>query len=357
MDIVYATREQVTRSLEIAHTSWSNSLIDQKLRASSRSIEGLLHRRFYPERRTILKDWPNYQGAPTWQLWLDGEELISLETLTSGGNVIPGNQRFLRRGDDRDEPPYSYIELDLSTAAAFGAGLTFQRSVSVLGLFGYKETDTSVPASGQLGGNVNSSVQSIVINPLNGSLDVGVGSLLLVGTERMVLTNRRMSDTGQNLQGTMTDVQSDVIVDVTDGTAFAVDEVILLGAERMKIDDIAGNNLIVTRAWDGTPLTTHSAAEDVYALRTFTAARGVLGSTAASHTLADSVWAHDYGIVNELCIAETVVALEQNSAGYARVVGSGANARESKGAGLEDLRMRAQEAVGRGGHKTHAGAV
>lgn len=347
MGIWYATEEQVRSSLEITHAAWSSALVRRKLESSSRSIEGFLHRRFYPERRTVKKDWPNLQGAPTWQLWLESEELVSLETLTSGGTTIAGNERFLRRGDDRDEPPYSLIELDLSTAAAFGGGQTFQRSVSILGVFGYDETNTSVPAHGLLGGNINSSVQTMVINPSSGILDVGVGSLLMLGTERMVLTDRRMSDTGQNLQGTMTDVNSDVIVDVTDGTAFAKDEVILLGAERMKINDIAGNNLIVSRQWDGTVLTTHSASEDIYALRTFTVQRGVLGSTAASHTSGDSLWAHDYGIVNELCVAETVVALEQNSSAYARTVGSGASTREAAGAGLEDIRARAMAARGR----------
>src|SRR5687767_900097 len=349
MGIWYATREQVKSSLEIAHSSWSDSLIGRKLESSSRSIEGFLHRRFYPERRTVRMDWPNLQSAATWQLWLESEEIITLETLTSGGTTIPGSDRFLRRGDDRDEPPYSLIEIDLSTASAFGGGLTFQRSVSLLGVYGYDETNTSVPAHAQLGGNINSSVQSMVLNPLNGVFDVGVGSLIIMGTERMVLTERRMSDTTQNLQTTMSSDLSDTIVDVTDGTAFAVGEIILLGAERMRINDIAGNNLIVSRAWDGTVLTTHSANEDVYALRTFTVQRGVLGSTAASHTAAASTWAHDYGIVNELCVAETVVALEQNSSAYARTVGSGANAREASGAGLEDIRARAMAARGRNG--------
>lgn len=354
MGIWYATREQVTRSLEITHASWSDSLVGQKLESSSRSIEGFLHRRFYPERRTVLMDWPNMQSAATWQLWLERNEIISLETLTSGGTNLT-SAAILRRGDDLNEAPYSLIELDLSDNLAFGGGLTFQQAISILGLFGYDETNTSVPASAQIGGNINSSVQTLVINPLNGKLDVGVGSLLLMGTERIVLTDRRMSDTTQNLGSTMDALNSDVIVDVSDGTAFAVGEVILLGAERMRINDVAGNNLIVSRQWDGSVLTTHSANEDVYALRTFTAQRGALGSTAAGHSSGDSVWAHDYGIINELCIAETVVALEQNSSAYARTIGSGANVREAAGAGLEDIRARAMAARGR--NQSRHGAV
>lgn len=354
MGIWYATREQVRSSLEITHASWSDSLVDQKLESSSRSIEGFLHRRFYPERRTVLMDWPNMQSAATWQLWLGRNEIISLETLTSGGTNLT-SAALLRRGDDLNEAPYSLIELDLSDNLSFGGGLTFQQSISILGLYGYDDTNTSVPASATLNGTINSSVQTLVLSPSNGKLSVGVGSLLLLGTERIVLTDSRMSDTGQNLGSAMDALNSDVIVDVSDGTLFAKGEVILLGAERMRINDIAGNNLIVSRQWDGSVLTAHTLGEDVYALRTFTAQRGALGSTAASHLDTVSAWAHDYGIVNELCIAETVVALEQNSSGYARTVGSGPSTREAVGGGLEDIRERAMAARGR--NKARHGAV
>lgn len=346
MGIWYATREQVRDSLEIVHTAYANRLIDSRLEAASRSLEGLLHRRFYPERRTVQMDWPNYQYSPTWQLWMGDNELISLETLTAGGTVITSDVN-LRRGDDRTEPPYSYIEVDLASNAAFAGGTTFQRSISILGLYGYNDTATNI-AAGTLGSGINSSVTSLVINPSSGDYPIGVGSLLLVGTERIVLTERRMSDTGQNLQSSMDDLQSDTLVNVTDGTAFAAGETILIGAERMRINDIAGNNLIVTRAWDGTVLATHSVNDDVYALRTFTAKRGQLGSTAAAHDANDLVYVHEFpGLINELCIAEAIVLLEQNSAGYARMVGSGASQRESSGAGLADIRDRAWAAFGR----------
>lgn len=349
MGIWYATREQVKLSLEVAHSSRANAVIDRCIEAGSRSVESQLRRRFYPERKTITFDWPNYQYASPWILWLDSNEIISLETLTAGGTAIEAADYFLRRSDDIDEPPYDQIQIDLASSAAFQSGTTHQRAISGVGLTGWNDTATSI-VHATLGGNINSSVTTLVLNPSSGVYPVGVGSIMLIGTERIILTERRMSDTAQNLQSTMTAQKSDTIVDVTDGTAFAIDEVILLGSERMRIADIAGNNLIVERAYDGTALTAHSAAEDVYAARTFTAIRGALGSTAASHTAADSAYMHMFpGLVNELAIAESVVLLEQNSAAYARVVGSGASARESVGQGLMDIRARAIEAYGRVG--------
>ena len=127
-------------------------------------------------------------------------------------------------------------------------------------------------------------------------------------------------------------------------------ETILIGSERMRIDDIAGNNLIVTRAWDGTALAAHSlgAGSPLYGLRTFTIARGVLGSTAAAHTSADPVYAHEFpALINELTIAEAIVMIEQAASGYARVIGAGPNAREATGKGLDDIREQAMQAYGR----------
>lgn len=345
--IMYATREQVMDSLEIMETARSARLVDAKLAASTPAVEGLLHRRFYPERRTIKLDWPSYQYADAWEYWLGDNELVSLESVTSGGISIPVNNVILRRGDDKQEPPYNRIQISLATASALSVGTTYQQSLVLTGVFGYNDTDTSLVA-GALGGNINDSVTSLVINPVAGVYTVGVGSIVLMGTERFILAGRRMSDTGINTAGSLTDSQNAETLPVTDVSQFAQYETILVDSERMRIEDIAGNNLIVNRAWDGSTLTAHNTNADVYALRTFTARRGALGTTAAAHVTTDPLYIHNFHtLVNELAIAETVVLLEQNASAYARTVGSGGNARESAGKGLEDIRERAIAAVGR----------
>lgn len=343
----YATEEQVRSSLEIIGSRRSKVLIRQKLEHASRAVEGLLHRRFYPEIRTVAMDWPNYQYGPPWTLYLGDNELISLTTLTSGGTVIPGADVILRRDDDRQEPPYNRIEIKLSSASAFAGGITFQQSAVMLGAFGYNATDTSLAACA-LGANINSSVTTIVLNPVAGQYPIGVGSILLIGTERLILADRLMSDTAINSGGALTALQSGNTLPVPDGTLFSIDEIILIDAERMRISDIAGNNLIVDRAWDGTTLAAHNTNSDIFALHTFVAKRGQLGTTAAAHVTTDPIYVHDFpGSVNELALAETVCALEQNSSAYARVVGSGPNARESAGKGLEDVRNTAVQTYGR----------
>jgi len=357
----YATNEQITRSLEVAQATYSKHLIAAKIASASDSIDGFLHRRFYPEQRTILRDWPNHSYSPTWEINLGDNELISLTQVLSGGTDITADV-LLRRGDDKQEPPYSAIQVDLSSASAFTGGTTFQQAITISGLFSGDKDTSQVLSGGVLSGAINSSVTTCVINPVSGYYTVGTGSLLLIGTERLLTTDRRMSAvSGQTITGNVTAEQSSKLIGVTSGAAFAADEIILINAERMRIDDIAGNNLIVSRAWDGTALAAHTSGDAVYAMRTFTVTRGALGSTAASHSDAVSVYVHDYPpLVNELCVAETVVLLQQNAGGYTQAISavapsfSGFRAnrpaqKEVIGQGLEDIRDRCWRAHGRKG--------
>lgn len=360
MIIPGATREQIMQSLEVLESAYGGHLIDSKLQAATRSAEGFLHRRFYPERRTILRDWPNRSSSPSWELDLGDQELISVEAVVSGGTNITSDV-VLRRGDDLAEPPYSSLHINLSTNSAFSAGTSWQRSLSIQGLFGYSDTSTAL-AGGALSGAINSSVTTLVINPLSGYYTVGIGSLLLIGTERLLIMDRRMSSTALTTTSAMTDINSARTFTSAGAASLAIGETILIDSERMRIDDIAGSTVIVSRAWDGTVLGSHTSGSTIYALRTFVAARGVLGSTAASHSDAASVYVHDFPpLFNELVVAETVVLLEQSSGAYSRTSSSGTrgvsaagwvtrNTGVGKGApglGLDDIRERAWMELGR----------
>lgn len=45
---VYCTRQDVKRALDVHETARSNGQVDRAVEAASRTIEGVLHRRFYP---------------------------------------------------------------------------------------------------------------------------------------------------------------------------------------------------------------------------------------------------------------------------------------------------------------------
>lgn len=342
----YTTREAVKAALDVKETARNNSQVDRAIESASRMIDGhrpgdgFLHRRFYPEIRTMTWDWPNEQTARPWRLWLDANELISITTLTSGDETIAASDYLLRPDDG---PPYTYIEIDLSSSAAFSGGDTHQRSISITGLFGFNDDED--PA-GTLAAAVSSTTATTVT--VSDSATVGVGTIIKANSERMIVTGKSMTTTGQTIGGNLTASAANVTVPVADGTAFHVDETILVESERMLVVDIAGNNLTVKRAWDGSVLAAHNSGTTIYAPRTLTVIRGALGTTAATHSNGATLTKHVVpGLVAELCLGEALNGLLQGMSGYARTSGTGDNQREASGRGLARLRDSARTAYGR----------
>lgn len=348
MGVTYATRGQVSDSLEANTSARSNRLIDRRLGSASRFVEGLCKRRFYPERLVIKADYPDYSYADSWRYWLEGNELVSVESVVAGGVTLDPSDYFLSREDGRTEPPYDSLQLRVGSGSVFQSGTSFQQATVITGKGGWNDTSTA-NSGGTLSGGINSSVTSIVVNPASGLFAVDAGALALIGSEYLIVVERTFSAViGQTLQSTVEDAKSETTIAVGNGTVFAVGEVINIDGELMLIETIAGNNLIVERAYWGTVLEDHTSGAQIYGSRTFQVVRGAIGSTAASHSNADPVYVHEFPEgINELTIAEAVVLLEQNSAGYASEMGSGGSARETPKTGLDDLRQTVREAYGR----------
>jgi hypothetical protein len=221
-------------------------------------------------------------------------------------------------------PPYSWI------------GVT-GADIDVVGVFGYSD-DTA--AAGTIVEDLTAAETAVDVS--DSSL-IGIGDLILVNAERMLVTAKSQLDSGQNLSGDLVANTNDVTVGLTLGTAFAVGEIILVDSERMLIVDISGNNGTVKRAYDGSVLAAHSATADIYVPRTLTVERAAAGTTATTHTNADTITRNlPPSLITDLTLAEALTTYEQESAGYARVVGSGESQREARGAGLVDLRSQAR---------------
>jgi hypothetical protein len=343
----YATREEVKQELDVKETSRSNARVDRAVEDASRRVEGLLHRSFAPTVATRYFDWPAQYARP-WRLWLDGNDLISITMLTTGSDTIAASDYFLRRSDNREESPYTRVEIDLDSSAAFGGSSTQQRDIAIAGLWGYRNDETP---TGALAAAVSSTSATTITVDGPASAALGVGSVLRIDSERMIVTGRVQTTTGQTLQTPLTNLPNNETVVVTTGSAYAVDEVLLLDAERIRVDDIAGNNLVGKRAWDGSTIAAH-AGSTIYAPRVLTVTRGALGTTAATHSLAAAVNRWDApGPVRQLTIAEALTDLKQGQTGYARTAGSGDNEREVFGRGLADLRDSAYNECGRKARK------
>jgi hypothetical protein len=338
--VFYCTREEVQDAFDVREAAHRSAQIDSAIASASDDIDGWLNRHKHglaPTTATRYFDWPQRDSAAH-RLWLDENELASVTTFTAGGTVIASTDYFLEPVNSG--PPYSYVEIDLSSSASLAAGATTQRAIEILGVFGINN-DTK--AAGALE-NAISSTSTTTVDVTRGDI-VGVGSVLNCESERMLVTGKQALDSTQNLGSAMNALKNDVVVDVSDGTLFFVGELILIDSERMRIVDITGNNLTVIRGYDGSTLAAHLIAADVYVYRRLTVERGALGTTAATHadTTAVTVWAVP-SLVRDLARAETITRLEQEFSAYGARVYSDEAERDSSGTevvsgrGLTDLR-------------------
>lgn len=341
MGVWYATREDVKSALDVMETARSNSQVDGAIEAASRAVESLTLRRFYPWTGTRYLDWPNRSDAPGYRLYLDENELISLETLVSGGDTILVADYNLEPYNDG--PPYDTIELKTNSGASFSVANTgsSQRSIALTGVFGYSAVEL-------YGGTVQEALDaSETAVDVSDSAAVGVGNIIRVDSERMIVTGKTMRTLDQVLTVNLTALNSADQVFVS-GTGFVVNETIMIDSEKMLVIDVATGYIVVKRAWDGSVLAAHTAGATIYAPRTLTVQRGTLGTTAATHIDAAPVYVHQVpGLVRELTVAEALNILLQRQSGYAREVGSGDNAREATGRGIKDLRAETRERYGR----------
>lgn len=317
---VYTTREIIKRALDIAPTARIDRNIDRAIESGARRVDGLCHRTFYPQLATKYFDWPNYQRAIPWRLWLDDTELISATTVVSGGITVPSANYNLE--SNRVGPPYDRLEINISTSSALSAGSTYQRSTVITGLWGYSNEELTLGPTAEA---LDATETGIDISAAV-SAEVGVGSILRIDDERVIVTDRAQLDTGVTLGAGLTNSKNDVSVAVADGTQFVVDEIILIDSERMLIVDIAGNTLTVIRAYDGSTLATHTLGVHIWAQRTLTVIRGALGTTAATHTLGATVyaWKPPAGI-RQLNTTEAIHELLQEQTGWFRTMSASSN--------------------------------
>lgn len=332
----YCTRERVQRAAQAIGITRLYE-VDQAIETGARAVERAGRgRRYYPTVATRYVEWPNRTPSRVGAIWLsETTELISLSSVLSGGVAIDTASVLLEPVNDG--PPYTRLELDRGTSAAFGYADTSQRSLALAGVFGGCPIVES--AAGALAEALDDSETEMDVTGTAAGL-LGVGSIVRVDSERVIVTERSRITTGTTLAGGgLTASMAGVSVTVSSGTGFAVGEIITIDAEDMLIQSIAGAVLTVKRQYDGTALAAHSAAVTVYASRRLTVTRGALGTTAAAHADATALYRYQPpGPAEALNVAEALNQLSQESSSYGRTIGSGDNVRELAARGLKGAR-------------------
>jgi len=333
----YCSREDIKRAGQIFGNS-RHSIIDRTIESVSREIDTLTRRRFIPETATKLFQWPQTWSNIGTRLWLR-QDLLSITTLQtkaqdSGPTTISSSDYFL---EPQDLPgPYDRIEIDRSSTASFESGDTPQRSISVLGSWGYSANTKGV-GTVVSGLASDATATSVVIS--DGST-IDVGDTLLIGSEQLFVTERASAAEPNSdlIDGALTASRSEAVT-VDSGSRYTVGEVILVDSEEMLIESISSNTLNVIRAYNATTLATHSNNQAVHVFRTLTVERGVNGTTAAVHANSTAISKYEPEFdIRSLAIAMTLAEIAQEAASYGRTVGGGDGAFEFSGRALK-IRM------------------
>ncbi len=331
----YTSREAVKAAVGISGPDL-DTLVDGYIEAGSEDVEHILLRRFIPQTATKLFRWPPRIGDAV-TLTFPDEDLIAVTTLQaaaqdSSPTEIVADDYFVEPVNAG--PPYTRIEIDLSSSAAFASGDTPQRSISVEGRWGFGEDTKAAGALAEADDGVE-----LALNVTDSSL-IGVGDTMLIGSEAMFVSGKALLTTGTTLNDTLTADQNDVTVTLADGTAVKQGEVLTFDSERMLVESISGNDLAVQRAYDGSLLAAHTTGITVYAPRTLTMTRGENGTTAASHadTTAIVKYAPPADVV-EYVRAYAIAHHQQGRSGWTGVVGGDQGSVETKMFGLWAMRQ------------------
>lgn len=342
----YTTREAIMRAADIHPGVQSIEAVDRANESAAENIDGMLHRRFYCVIETQKWDWPNFQFAYPWRLWFDESEIADITApapvVTSGGVSIPNTAIFF--GPWRKAPPYRNMELDRSKNVGFGNGSTPQQEIQINALFGYWNRMAN---AGTLAVAMTDTTSTTAT--MSSSATPGVGDVMIVDSERMLVQDRTFITTGQTQQGTGcgTDKASDNALAVTDGTKFSLFETLVLDQERMFVYQIVGNILTVKRGYDGSVLDTHEAAP-IYAGRQITVTRGDFGSAAATHSInAVAKTQIVPSMVRDLALAEASVQVSQELGLYNDPQGEAGATVSGFGASLADKWEEAETRYGR----------
>ncbi len=315
MRAVYATVERVMRGADIKASAYATAEIMEALESASASVDRLVslgdrtRPAFAPWRGSIVFDWPVTNNENAYRFWLNQYRLHSLTAITSG-DVDLLSQALLWPASGA---PYSAVEIDTSgsNSLEIGSEGTGQRSLTIEGVWGCVGSDRTRTAW-TLGASVNASASALTLNA-----PIGIGSIVLIGSERVIVEDRAWADSGQTASA-LTASMADASITVQTGSAFLPGEEIAIDGERMLIRDVIGNVLTVQRAASGSTLATHAGAAAISWQRACTVERGALGTTAAAHTSGDALSIYEPPrTASALTIAYAMEQRGQENTGYA----------------------------------------
>ena len=353
----YISRERFKSATSIAGAQFDDA-VDRVIEASSRDIDRWTRRFFIPKTQTRLYKYPQERPGRATVIWVD-QDLLSVTTLQTKAQdttptTISSSDYFLEPANAEPDgnSRYNRIEIDESSTAAFEAGDTSQRSISVAGSWGWSGTTQSAGSIDDSGG-ISSSDTALIVSDAS---KIDVGDTLLIGSEQIFVSDRDFAARGSILLNMASDlgaVNSTTTVTIDGSHGIVAGEVIRIDSERMYVISVSTNDLTVIRAYDGSVLASHSDDTAIHVNRTLTIQRAVNGTTASSHSDSASITKYTpEPDITRWALAEAITTWHQEHSGWGRTIGTGDGAGEFSGREITQLResmagyyRRAREAV------------
>ena len=335
-EVAYCTRADVQRALNFADSPRLNERVDSAVMAGARDLEGALHRKFYPETKTVEFDMPDDE-----HLWLYENELAAAPTLImSGGAPMTVDFDVLLR--PKSGPPYRWLEARFGGDVYWQAEGTVQNAIAITGVFHYPVKQITVTG---LAAQVAAGDDTIIVLD---SSRCGPGSLILLGSERLIVSDATLEQTGASLAADAGTAKSDTQLTVDDGTLINAGELLWIEGERLFVTAVAGDTVVVDRAVNASTLAGHTSGTLIYAPRELTVLRGELGTEPADHDdTVPVILLKAPSLISELNLALAINNTQQALSAYARPVGAADTQRDQVGRGVQDIMTDAMTTYGR----------
>lgn len=337
--IWYASLTEVKRAADIPASPLYDLKVSDVMSEATDAVESLCSRVFYPTLATRYFPWPQDRTQSPSLLRLGSSEAISLVSVVNGdGSTIDTSRlKLIKEGQVDDGPPYNAIHID----GSFVTNGSFpDRSIAATALYGHQlnERSAAVTTTNLSGSTVDISNTSLI----------GVGSLIRIGNERLVVLQRGWKNTGNITPVTLDDEESDDRFTLSIGSTLNVGEELFIDNERMLITEIIGNDVIVDRGAYGSVLRVHSGQTTVYVNRSLTVERAVLGTTSTDTLSGAGVQLFVFPpLVRQLCRAEALNIIQQDAASYGSRSGSNQGDMPMSIKGLQDLREKVRSKYAR----------
>ena len=311
MEQIYACVSEIIEDLQ-GDPGVSESAVMSKIAAASQDILGMMGQflptaetRAFPSKDNLTLRYDDEDRRDL----LDLADLLTITSVSVLGTVRSTNDYF-GWPPLRSWPDGPYTALQINRFGSLGMWCNLAGKNAITGTWGLYDKTVSLSLS-----TVTQLIGATTIVVSDGS-QVSPGMVLELESEwELVTSTGAATASTATVSGAWDNAAEELAV--SDGTKVNVGETIQVDFERMRILDIAGNTLLVSRGVNKSKRNTHTNGTAVNVFRTFNVLRGANYSTAAAHTSVAVSRQVAPADVNYLCRQVAILMINKAKTGFA----------------------------------------